>query len=114
MNKKEILEKLEGIEKELREIKEYISQDDLGKVSSPFNIVPDLYIGYTLDDLYEAFGKKKKHLATRLRIALKKHNIKTMEEFLSLTPGELLGLENVGYETLLRTKKAMEKLKINW
>lgn len=114
MNKKEIIEKLEGIEKELREIKDYISQNDFGKASSPFNIVPDFCIGYTLDDLYEAFGKRKHPYAVRLKNVLKKYKINSLEEFLNLSPGELLDLENVGYGTLLQTKKALEKLKINW
>ncbi|MBQ6225511.1 MAG: hypothetical protein IJJ73_04315 [Bacteroidaceae bacterium] len=53
-------------------------------------------------------------MAHRLKSALKKQNIKTLEDFLSLTPGELQELENVGYETLLRTKKALSKLGLVW
>jgi len=73
----------------------------------------DFKVGYTLEDLYREFGKKKT-MAYRLKSALKKWNIKTLVDFLSLTSGELLELENVGYETLLRTKKALSKLGIVW
>ena len=41
-------------------------------------------------------------------------DIYTLEEFLSLSPGELLDLENIGYETLIRTKKALDKMGIAW
>ena len=53
-------------------------------------------------------------LARRLKSALQKRNINTLEEFLSLSPGELLELENVGYDTLLRTKKALSRLGFVW
>ena len=52
-------------------------------------------------------------LARRLKMALQKQNVNTLEDFLSLTPGELLELESVGYDTLLRTKK-LSKLGIEW
>jgi hypothetical protein len=67
----------------------------------------DFKDGYTLEDLYREFGKKKS-LAYRLKSALKKRNIKTLEDFLLLTSGELLELEGVFYDTLLRTKKGIE------
>ena len=80
---------------------------------SPLDIEPNFKLEYTLDDLYREFGNKVS-LARRLKTALQKRNINTLEEFLSLTPGELLDLENVGYDTLLRTKKALNKLGLIW
>lgn len=82
-------------------------------VGFPLAIEPDFELGYTLEDLYRAFGNKKS-LTRRLHTALQKRNIKTLEDFLSLTPCEMLELEGVGYDTLLRTKKALNKLGIDW
>lgn len=116
MTRKELVDKLESVEREVKEIREYLSLNDSEQVAPggfPLPLESDFMVGYTLEDLYREFGKKKS-LAYRLKSALKKRNIKTLEEFLSLTPGELLELENVGYETLLRTKKALSKLGIDW
>ena len=116
MTRKEIIDRLESVEREVKEIREYLSLNDseqVAPVGLPLPLESDFMVGYTLEDLYREFGKKKS-LAYRLKSALKKRNIKTLEEFLSLTPGELLELENVGYETLLRTKKALNKLGIVW
>lgn len=116
MNRKEIIDRLESVEREVKEIREYLSQNDgeqVAPVGYPLPLESDFMVLYTLEDLYREFGKKKS-LAYRLKSALKKRNIKTLEEFLLLTPGELLELENVGYETLLRTKKALSKMGVDW
>ncbi len=116
MTRKELIDKLQNIESEVKEIREHLSQSESGigmHIDFPLATTPDFELGYTLEDLYREFGKKKS-LAYRLKSALKKRNIKTLEEFLSLTPGELLDLEGVGYDTLLRTKKALSKLGVDW
>ncbi|MBP5771495.1 MAG: hypothetical protein J6W75_09080 [Bacteroidaceae bacterium] len=116
MTRKEIIDKLDCVEREVKEIREYLSQSEVGAVTHvdfPLAIEPDFKLEYTLEDLYREFGSKKS-LAHRLKTALQKRNIKTLEGFLSLTPGELLDLENVGYDTLLRTKKALSRLGIDW
>ena len=116
MTRKEIIEKLESIEGDVKEIKEYLSQNksvETTSADSPLAVESDFKLECTLDDLYREFGGKVS-LARRLKTALQKRNINTLEEFLSLTPGELLDLENVGYDTLLRTKKALNKLGIVW
>lgn len=115
MTRKEIINKLESIESSVKEIKEFLSQNSVAATpeKSPLTIVPDFKLEYTLEDLYIEFGKKKPY-ATRLKTALRKRNINTLEEFLSLTPGELLELENVGYNTLLQTKKALSRLGLVW
>lgn len=116
MTRKEIIEKLESIERDVKEIKEYLLQNkavDTTSEDTPYAIEPDIKLEYTLDDLFREFGSKVS-LARRLKTALQKRNINTMEEFLSLTPGELLDLENVGYDTLLRAKKALSRLGIVW
>ena len=116
MTRKEIIDRLESVEREVKEIREYLSRNDGEQVAPggyPLPLESDFKVGYTLEDLYKEFGKKKS-LAYRLKSALTKRNIKTLEEFLSLTPGELLELEGVGYDTLLRTKKALSKLGVDW
>ena len=115
MTRKELLEKFENIEKEVKEIKEFLSQEGIDTLASRKAHAPatrDLK-EYTLEDLYESFGKRK-HYAVRLKHALERRGIYTLEEFLSLSPGELLDLENIGYETLIRTKKALDKMGIAW
>lgn len=118
MNKRDILKKIENIEKELGEIKEYVSRNDYNNMDErrdfPLGVVPDIDINYTLDDLFAAFGKKKQSYATRLKNTLIKHRIHTLEGFLNLSVGEVLELENVGHGTLLQTKKALARLGIDW
>lgn len=107
-----ILQKLENLENELREVREYLSQY-LSAAVSQSDGTPDVEWQYTLIDLYEALGSKK-HYAVRLRTALEKQGINSLGEFLSLTPGQLLDLENVGPGTLLQVKKALNKLGVTW
>lgn len=116
MTRKELIDKLEGVERDVKEIKEYLSQNrsvETTSVETHLAVEPDFKLEYTLDDLYREFGNKV-YLAHRLKAALQKRNVNSLEEFLSLTPGELLELENVGYETLLRTKKALNRLGLVW
>lgn len=116
MTRKELIDKLQNIEKEVKEIRDYLSPSESGTVTPtdfPLSIESDFKLEYTLDDLYIAFGNKKS-LAHRLKTALQKRKISTLEEFLLLTPGELLDLENVGYDTLLCTKKALSRLGGTW
>lgn len=115
MTRKELIDKLQNIEWEVKEIREYLSQsksETVTPVNSPLVREQDFKLEYTLDDLYKAFGGKES-LVRRLKTALQKRNI-NLEDFLSLTPGELLELENVGYDTLLRTKKTLSRLGIAW
>ncbi len=109
-----IFQKIENIETELRDIRNYLTHS-IADLPSNNSISNTSYpkVGYTLEDLYREFGSKVS-LARRLKTALQKRNINTLEEFLSLSPGELLELENVGYDTLLRTKKALSKLGVAW
>ena len=116
MTRKELIDKLQYIEKEVKEIRDYLSlseSETLTPADSPLAEEPEFKLEYTLEDLYKEFGNKAS-LARRLKTALQKRDIITLEDFLSLTPGELLDLENVGYDTLLRTKKALSRLGIAW
>ena len=116
MTHKELIAKLHSIENELSEVREYLSRNavdmTIEKTGTPTPTIRDTK-GYTLEDLYEGFDKRK-HYAVRLKHALERRGIYTLEEFLSISPGELLDLENIGYETLIRTKKALDKMGIAW
>lgn len=108
-----MLQKLENIENELREVREYLAQNMITFVNAD-NRTKDLKLEYTLEDLYEAFGPSKQSYATRLRTSLEKRGVNTLGEFLALTPGQLLDLDGVGTGTLQYTHKALKKLGIQW
>ncbi len=79
MTKKELINKLQNIKKEVKEIKDYLSlseSETVTPVYSPLVIEPDFKLKYTLDDLYREFGTKVS-LARRLKKALQKRNINT-------------------------------------
>lgn len=79
MTRKEIIDKMENIEREMKEIREYLSQSEtraIMPVDFPLAPAPHFKLGYTLEDMYREFGCKKS-LAHRLKMALQKRNIKT-------------------------------------
>ena len=83
MTRKELIDKLQNIEKEVKEIRDYLSLSESGTVTStdsPLAIEPNFKMGYTLDDLYREFGSKVS-LARRLKTALQKRDIITLEDF---------------------------------
>lgn len=108
-----MLQKLENIEIELREVREYLAQNMIAFVNVD-DRTKDLKLEYTMEDLYEAFGPSKQSYATRLRTSLEKRGVNTLGEFLALTPGQLLDLDGVGNGTLQYTHKALKKLGIQW
>ena len=116
MTRNELLDKLKTIEQEVKEVREFLSRDSDGnsidKRSTAKSATIDLQ-AYTLEDLYKELSTRK-HYAVRLRHALERRGINTLTEFLSLSPGERLDLENIGYETLIHTKKALDKMGIGW
>lgn len=126
MTKEEILDKLAEITQtlaassaEIEKVRRAVltwkpSDESPAKEEWPLSIVPDYETGYTLDDLYTAFGKKRKGYASRLKSALNEKQITTLEKFLSLSIGELLELNNIGYKTLTYTRKALGSLGIKW
>ena len=54
----------------------------------------------TLDDIYKAFGKQKKHYATRLKHAFLKHRIETIEDLMALSLYDISNMNGIGSETL--------------
>ena len=54
----------------------------------------------TLDDLYKAFGKKKKHYATRLKHSFIENHVETIEDLMALSLYDIENMEGIGCETL--------------
>lgn len=83
MTKKEIIDKLESIEKEVKDIKEYLSKENSAMATSEDTKLPgdtNFTLDYTLEDLYKEFGSKKS-LAHRLSTALQRRNINNFARF---------------------------------
>lgn len=93
--------------KELAILKASISTDK-PKVSSP-NIK-----NIKMTDLYEAIGQKKISYVYRIKDYCKENNIKTFEQFISVTPSEFVCTKGIGSCTLRVVNKALEKLGIIW
>lgn len=108
-----LLKRLEKLESELRDIRNEIAEcltppaDDGGDAEDPD-------VQFTLEDLWEAFGRKHKSYAVRLRHALEQRGVTTLPQFLAMTPGQLLDLDGIGPGTLEYTNKAMKRLGIPW
>ena len=113
MSPSSLLQKLDHMESELREVREYLAQNMITFVNAD-NRTKELKLEYTLEDLYEAFGPSKQSYATRLRTSLEKRGVNTLGEFLALTPSQLLDLDGVSSGTLQYTHKALKKLGVQW
>ena len=108
-----ILKRLERVETELSEIRKDITEYMKPSVNSSSHASND-FLEFTMDDLCEAFGRKHKSYAYRLRDSLMLHGVTTLSEFLSMSPGQLLNLDGIGATTLEYTNKALQKLGITW
>ena len=49
----------------------------------------------TLDDIYKAFGKQKKHYATRLKHAFLEHHVETIDDLMALSLNDLLNMDGI-------------------
>lgn len=54
----------------------------------------------TLNDIYKAFGNKKKHYATRLKHAFLEHHVETIEDLMALSLYDIMNMNGIGAETL--------------
>lgn len=108
----DILRRMSEIEQELHNLREDLLQSATPETPRGGNELESLQ--FTMDDIYEALGKKHKPYATRLKNALTQKGIFTLEDFLEMSPGQLLDLEGVGTATLQYTNKVMKKLGIKW
>ena len=68
----------------------------------------------TLDDIYKAFGKQKKHYATRLKHAFLEHHVETIDDLLALSLNDLLNMDGIGSETLRLLVKKLSDLGIDY
>ena len=68
----------------------------------------------TLDDIYKAFGKQKKHYATRLKHAFLEHHVETIDDLMALNLNDLLNMDGIGSETLRLFVKKLSDLGIDY
>ena len=71
-------------------------------------------VDVTLDDIYKAFGKQKKHYATRLKHAFLEHHVETIEDLMALSLNDLLNMDGIGSETLRLMVKKLSDLGIDY
>ena len=68
----------------------------------------------TLDDVYKAFGKQKKHYATRLKHAFLEHHIETIDDLMAFSINDLQEMHGIGSETLRLMIKKLNGLGIDY
>ena len=68
----------------------------------------------TLDDIYKAFGKQRKHYATRLKHAFLEHHVETIDDLMALSLNDLLNMDGIGSETLRLLVKKLSDLGIDY
>ena len=68
----------------------------------------------TLNDVYKAFGKQKKHYATRLKHAFLEHHVETIDNLMALSLNDLLNMDGIGSETLRLLVKKLSDLGIDY
>ena len=107
-----LLKRIEKVEYELNDIRKCIAVCMTPQVADSGDEETD--IQFTLEDLWEAFGRKHKYYAVRLRHALEQRGVTTLQQFLAMTPGQLLDLDGIGPGTLEYTNNAMKHLGIDW
>ena len=68
----------------------------------------------TLDDIYKAFGKQKKHYATRLKHVFMEYHVETIDDLMALSLNDLLNMDGIGSETLRLLVKKLSDLGIDY
>lgn len=68
----------------------------------------------TLDDIYNAFGKKKKYYAARLKHAFLEHHVETIEDMMTLSIYDIMDMDGIGAETLRLLILKLNSLGINY
>lgn len=84
----------------------------MGKYDEYTDMTKKEYI--TLDDIYKAFGKQKKHYATRLKHAFLEHHVETIDDLMALSLNDLLNMDGIGSETLRLLVKKLSDLGIDY
>lgn len=67
-----------------------------------------------LDDIYKAFGKKKKHYATRLKHAFLENHIDTFDDLTALSINDISNMDGIGSETIRLFIKTLNSLGIDY
>ena len=68
----------------------------------------------SIDDIYKAFGKQKKHYATRLKHAFLEHHVETTDDLMALSLNDLLNMDGIGSETLRLLVKKLSDIGIDY
>jgi hypothetical protein len=71
-------------------------------------------VDITLDDIYKAFGKKKKHYVTRLKHAFLENHVESVDDLIKLSINDLLNMDGIGCETLRLLIKNLNSLGIDY
>ena len=71
-------------------------------------------VDITLDDIYKAFGKKKKHYATRLKHAFLENHVETTDDLMALSLYDVANMDGIGSETLRLFINKLNGLGINY
>ena len=64
------------------------------------NKIENIQSNVTLEDIYNAFGKQKKHYATRLKHAFLENHIETTNGLMALSINEIMEMRGIGNETM--------------
>jgi mevalonate kinase len=69
---------------------------------------------FSLDDIYKAFSKKKKHYATRLKHAFLENNVESLDDLMKLSINDLSNMDGIGSETLRLLIKNLNSMGIDY
>ena len=68
----------------------------------------------SLEDIYKAFGKQKKHYATRLKHAFLENHVNTIDDLMVLSLHDISNWRGIGSETLRLLIKNLNSLGIDY
>ena len=99
----EIKQKIEAIADDIQSLKLDIADNN---VKRSFSI--------SLDDVYKAFGSKKKNYVIRLKHAFLENHIATVEDLMNMNINQLLNMDGIGSETIRLLIKKLSSLGIEY
>ena len=67
-----------------------------------------------IDDIYKAFGNKKKHYAIRLKHAFLENHVESVDDLMKLSINDLLNMDGIGSETMRFFIKKLNGLGIDY
>ena len=116
MNNLEQIKALENLEKKLQDVLTEVTslKMSLLRKERQTGLTKENIKVLKMNDLYDAIGKKKISYVHRIKDYCKENNIKTFEQFVSVTPSEFVCTKGIGSCTLRVVNKALEKLGVIW